>query len=440
MPAARVTALLALTAAAVLWPAAAPAAERARASASAGLTLTPDSGARPARSYGIWRPGRFDSCPAALHDRYATRGPGGKLYPGWHPPVVRNPATGRRCSFGHEHGRDPRRSDLYRWVARRLGGGLPFGAASEALDAYARANPGTPTRHEDHVGHKVEWANDVPLLRATRRGRRAIGVRCDFLAKIHQGTHSGDAFANNAHELIYAVACSDGTRLLTTTLARFGSPNGFTRSCDLRTAVPTGGAPAFPAGPGSRGIPDRSCVERHLLVPPDRFSMFARGLYENWASSNRLTTPGGRQIAYWDPHFAVFNPARYFDPGRPGALARTVGACWERPASGERASGSACDVATGYGTQAIPLAFDDPRSPFDGSHRETYFNQTTIRNPRGPRRWYTDPYGRQASRRPFPGALCQIVARTDNSSRPTLESQAFGSERPYGARGVHAPN
>ena len=79
--------------------------------------------------------------------------------------------------------------------------------------------------------------------------------------------------------------------------------------------------------------------------------------------------------------------------------------CWERPSNGDRAAGSACDVATGYGTRQ-PIAFDDPRSPFDGSHRETYFNQTTI----------------------------------SNRGRPPLESQAFGAERPYGGRAVHAPN
>jgi hypothetical protein len=409
---------------------------------------------RPARALGSWQPTRFDSCPAALHDRYATRGPDGKLYPGWHPPVVRDPATGRRCTFGHEHGRDPRGSDLYRWVARQLGGGLPFGAASEALDTYAAANPGVATRHEDHVGHKVEWQNDVRLLRRARDGRRRpIGVTCDFLTKLHQGTHSADAFANNAHELVYAVRCDDGTRLLTTTFVRFGRPGAFSRSCrpgvavDATRAAPAAGGPTAavgqprtPTGRGRRQLPDRACANRHVLVPPGRFSLFVRGLYEDWVSSNRLTTRSGRQLAYWDPHFAVFDPARYFDPARPAGLARTVDLCWERTADGRRAAGSACDVATAYGRRAAPLAFDDPRSPFAGTRREVYFNQTTVANRNGPRRWWTDPYGRRASPKPFPGAICQIVGRTDNRRRPTLASQAFGAERPYSARGVHAPN
>ncbi len=404
--------------------------------------------ADPARSFGTWTPTRFDSCPAALHDRYATRGPDGKRYPSWHPPVVRDPATGRRCTFGHEHGRDPRGSDLHRWVARHLGGGIPFGAAAEALDRFAAANPGTPTRHEDHVGHKVEWQNDVRLLRRTRTGgRRPIGVRCDFLTKLHQGTHSADAFANAAHELIYAVRCDDGTRLLTTTFVRFGRHGGFDRSCQpgeaVRAAPPAGQpavAPLAVPARGRRQIPDRACVDRHVLVPAGRFSLFARGLYEDWVSSNRLTTRSGRQIAHWDPHFAVFDPARYFDPDRPAGLARTVDACWETTADGRRAAGSACDRATAYGARTTPLPFDDPRSPFTGTHRETYLNQTRISNRAGPRRWYTDPYGSRASPKPFPGALCQLVSPTDNTRLPRLESQSFGAERPYSAPGVHAPN
>lgn len=393
-----------------------------------------------AKALGVWQPTRFDSCSAALHNSYATKGRDGKLYPTWHPPTVRDPATGRRCTFGHEHGRDPRRSDLHRWVSRHLGG-LPFGAANEALDEYAATNPGAAPRHEDHVGHKVEWQNDVRLERRAGAGRRrGIGVTCDYLTKVHQGSHSADAFANNVHELIYAARCTDGTALLTTTLARFARPNAFSRGCDPAVQVSTPATLRLPRGRGARLIPDRACIDRDVLVPAGRFSLFSRGLYESWVSVNALVTPRGRRIARWDPHFAVFNPARYYDASRPKGLARTVDACWERTADGERASGSACDLATAYGRVAIPISFDDPRSPFDGTHRETTVNQTRISNRRGPRRWFTDPYGRRASSRAFPGALCQIVSRTRNTRRPPVAAQAFGAERPYTRPTVHAPN
>ena len=400
---------------------------------------------RPAsHALGLWTPTAFDTCPAALHDSYSVVGPDGKRYPTWHPPRVIDPATGDRCSFGHEHGRNPARSDLREWIARHLAGagrrqaGIPFGIANEALDAYAAANPGTPERHEDHVGHKIEWQNDVELERSSGGGQTHIGVTCDLLTKLHQGSHSTDALGNNVHELLYAVRCDDGTRLLATKLVTFGEPNEFVRACDKETVVGAGTSYAYPAGTGVRFIPDRACIENHVLVGSGQYSQFSRGLYEDWLSANYLRTAEGEEIAYFDPHFAVFNPSRYGYEG--GAIGRVIDVCWEETPGGDAARGGACGDATGQGTIETPLPFDSPASPFNGAHREVYFNQTTVRNEGGPKRWWTDPYGGNASTQPFPGAVCQLVSATDNSSWPTLESQAFGADRPYGGRGVHAPN
>ena len=71
-----------------------------------------------AASFGLWSPGANDDCTKAQHDAYSVVGPDHKLYPTWHPPI--DPVTG--CSFGHDHGRDPRGSALYREV-----GPIPFG-------------------------------------------------------------------------------------------------------------------------------------------------------------------------------------------------------------------------------------------------------------------------------------------------------------------------
>ena len=65
-----------------------------------------------------WTPGAGDDCTVEVHNRFTAIGPDGKRYPTWHPPV--DPSSG--CSFGHEHGRDPRGSDLYARV-----GAIPFG-------------------------------------------------------------------------------------------------------------------------------------------------------------------------------------------------------------------------------------------------------------------------------------------------------------------------
>ena len=75
----------------------------------------------PSAAFGLWTPGPGDTCTKDIHDQYSVVGPDGKLYPTWHPPV--DPATG--CTFGHEHGRDPRGSNLYHQV-----GAIPFGYAN----------------------------------------------------------------------------------------------------------------------------------------------------------------------------------------------------------------------------------------------------------------------------------------------------------------------
>src|SRR5881394_4305209 len=159
-----------------------------------------------AASFGIWTPGPRDDCTAAQHDAYSVVGPDHKRYPTWHPPV--DPVTG--CSFGHDHGRDPRGSALDAAV-----GPIPFGYANEQLDVYDPANP----RHEDHFGHKIEWENNVLMHFGSAAAGSLFEIRCDVLTKLHQGTHSKDAFTNNLHELAYHLRCSDGTKLHITLLA-----------------------------------------------------------------------------------------------------------------------------------------------------------------------------------------------------------------------------
>jgi hypothetical protein len=193
----------------------------------------PESTAYRERS---WTPTAFDTCPASLHRTYSVIGPDGKLYPTWHPPTVVDPATGQTCTFGHEHGDDPATSDLYEWVTDHLdasldrGRGIPFGYVSEALDAWS-ASTGAVTRHEDNVGHKIVVANDVRQVTASPRGYVRDGsgaiVTCDVLMKVHQGSHSGDALVNNAHELLYAARCTDGTEVISSTMTRFGDANEF---------------------------------------------------------------------------------------------------------------------------------------------------------------------------------------------------------------------
>lgn len=406
-------------------------------------------------SMGLWSPSKWDTCSKELHDSYHLVGPDGKKYPTWHPPVVTDPKTGQPCTFGHEHGRDPQGSNLMS-LAKETYNGVLFGFANEKLDEYNLAkgiNDGM--RHEDHVGHKIEWENNVRMQvnKCTRPASNGCfettptTITCDFLMKVHQGTHSQDAFANNVHELAYFVQCNDGTKIAATKMVPFGAPGEFVDTCTKSRTIKTGAAvpSTSPTGDGVRFIGDSECVNRSILVPNGEFSQYTLGLYEDWVSSNYLRTASGQVLAYFDPHFAVFLPSRYFDPSKPNNVGRSIDTCYMKEANGDRARGGECEQITNYRDgSTIPvserISYDDPRSPMNGVKREFYFNQTWINNTSGTTTWYTDPYGGNASQTPFEGAVRQYLSQINNYNMTIFESQAIGGDRYYGGNGVHAPN
>ena len=391
------------------------------------LPGAPPVASGPSAAFGIWVPGPSDDCTVEQHDQYAVVGPDGKLYPTWHPPL--DPATG--CSFGHEHGRDPRGSALYRSV-----GPIPFGVANEALDTWDPSGP----RHEDHVGHKIEWENDVPMHFGSDAANAIFEVRCDVLAKLHQGSHSKDAFTNNLHELVYHIRCSDGTEMHVTMMAAIGTPGQFQRSCDGTTVVVGPASPGnSPDGGGQRIIPDRFCVEQEILRPAGQQSNFGV-LHESWQTSNRLAREDGHTIVAFNPYFQVFRPSRFFDPAQATLVGRPMDVCYEVLPSGERAQGGECAEATGDGT-ITGITYNDPRSPFNGVRRQVDINDNVIRNGGGPTVWYTDPFGGHGRNEPFPGAVRQWVAHIDNDRGDLqLEGPTLGRERDYGTTRTHVPN
>jgi hypothetical protein len=373
-----------------------------------------------------WTPTAADDCTVEIHNGFSAIGPDGKRYPTWHPPV--DPASG--CSFGHEHGRDPRGSDLY----SRLGP-IPFGYANEMLDLF---DPAT-RRHEDHVGHKVEWENDVVFSAGDGLGG-FFSITCDVLTKLHQGTHSRDAFTNNLHELVYAIRCSDGTELYATLLTAIGKPGEFKRSCD-GTVIQAGTAtPAnSPAGGGQRKIPDRECILRHLLVPAGTNSNDHSALHESWETHSVLKRTDGHTLASFDPYFQVFLPSRFHDPAFANLTGRPIAACYETEPNGDRARGGACDASTASGSLA-GITWDDARSRFNGARRKVDINNNRINNLDGPNVWYTDPFGKGGRSEPFPGAVRQWIARVNNDRAFNFNGPAIGSSRVYEAQTTHAPN
>jgi hypothetical protein len=351
----------------------------------------------------------------------------GKLYPTWHPPT--DPQTG--CSFGHDHGRDPRGSALYRTV-----GDVPFGLANEALDVW---DP-TGMRHEDHVGHKIEWENGIAMRFGSDAANAIFDVRCDLLTKLHQGSHSKDAFTNNLHELVYHLSCTDGTAMHVTILAAIGTPGQFERSCDRATVAVGPATPAnSPDGGGVRIIPDRFCVEQEILRPAGQSSNFGV-LRESWETSNRLRTADGHTLAFFNPYYQVFRPSRFYDPAQGTLVGRPIDVCYEVMPNGNRAQGGDCEEATAGGT-VTGIAFDDPRSPFNGVRRQVDINDNVISNRGGPTVWYTDPFGRNGRPQPFAGSVRQVVASIDNDRGDLqLAGPTIGGQRDYGGPRVHAPN
>ncbi len=365
-------------------------------------------------AYDKWAPGPNDTCTGEIHNSYSVVGPDGLVYPTWHPSV--DPATA--CKFGHEHGRDPRGSDLYAEI-----GDPPFGRALPA----------------DHVGYKIDWENDVEFRFDGAAASSLFEVSCDVLAGLHQGSHGAGAFTINLHEFILHARCSDRTEVHITMITAIGEPGEFRASCDGdRTIIAGPPPPNSPSGGGERLIPDRQCVEDFLLVPEGGRSNFGSGLRESWQISDRIRTKDGHTLVSFNPYFQVLFPSRYYDPDAPNRLARSLELCFESAETGERALGSACDESTNEG-QRVSLAWDDPRSGFRGARRFVDINTISISND-GPEIWYTDKFGKYARRNPFPGSIRQFISRSDENRVLNPSGPAIGRDRDYGKGGVHAPN
>jgi len=385
---------------------------------------TPPVATGPARAFGLWTPGPNDTCTKEQHDAYSVVGPDGKLYPTWHPPV--DPVSG--CSFGHEHGRDPHGSTLYRLV-----GDIPLGLANEALETWDPANP----RREDHFGHKIEWENGVRMRVNAGVASAILEVTCDVMIKLHQGTHSKDAFTNNLHEMVYHIRCNDGSEAHLTFMAAIGTPGEFVRSCNQDETVKVGVAtPAnSPNGGGRRIIPDADCVQRFLVNNAGNSSDFGTGLHESWQTSNDIRTADGHSLASFDPYFQVNFPSRYYDPSLPNITGRPIDLCFLPVA---RARGGACQESIQSGAVA-GIAFDDPRSAFNGVERFVDVNSIRIDNKSGPTVWYTNPFGRGGRATPFPGSVRQVLSKVNNSAL-RISGPGLGFDRYYGGLKTHAPN
>lgn len=434
------------------------------------------------KAFGIWTPSRFDSCTKAEHDSYYVVGPDGKRYPTWHPPVHRR-ADGSTCTFGHEHGQDPSGSLVWNQVkeyfaydangngtieaSELAAAGMPFGYANEQLDIFSSL---MMMRHESHIGHKISYANGEPDIGTDQFDNNATGgvvvplktasgspkwtqsgVRCYHMAKVHQGTAGFDAFTSNLHEVYYFADCRSAMpqfnyKASMVKLNEFGKFGEFTRLCDAEndrtTIVKTGNNTAgFPGSTdsGARHILQRDCMEKHFLVPEGQWSSVA---YEAWPANFYLEKADGSTLV--DGVLLLFDSLdtiRYHRPGAPDNVGFMMDLCYEVLPNGNKARGGPCEYATNYG-QIRDITWDDPRSPFIGVHRGTYFQPPNVYNGGGPTTYYTDPFGKGGRSTPFPGSIKQRVPASNTNYGTLGQTDPRVNMIRYsdGGRTVHAPN
>jgi hypothetical protein len=403
----------------------------------------PPANAKLSSAYGMWTPSQFDTCPKELHDTYWVYGPDNKVYPTWHPPRDVDPKTGQSCTYGHEHGRNPASSKLVSW-------GLPFGYVNEQL---AMSDPAHP-RHEDHVGHKIEWKNDVVVKLPNGRN----GPTCQILTKLHQGTHSPDAFTNNMHELFYYVSCNNGVHFRWRGMQMFGKAGTFNGVCsgEINAGNFTPITSPTIANQSSRTVADKKCLD-NLVAKVSRSENASHEYYENlredWNTGfiHGLHQNGMQYLDSWGQtpfnrnypmlfefsagtYFAVSKPSRYFDPTKSNNLGRRIDMC---SLDVLKYTGD-CYQVTNLRNQGNTVTWDDPRSPFKGTKRATHFDWIRVYNDTSTEKWYSNAMGTviRPNRDDSKGInIEQIVSRT-----PQVMYNFGSVETEYNARGVHAPN
>jgi hypothetical protein len=455
---------------------------------------------RPASAaFGQWSPdGRYDDeCPKSLHDEYFVLGPDGKKYPTWHPATTTDPATNRLCSFGHEHGMDPKLASGWDEIRRhyafdansngtiedseRDASGIPFGYVEEQLDAYNAANgisAALGQRQLPHTSYKIFVNNGVARSRLVNGASASYDLTCRVLYAYNQNTATADAFASNLHPLLAAIDCNQGTqaasnpvKMIVAVLVPFGRPNLFDAGPLAGPLVPVlppnqFAVPANSAqvAPGSADFPRSipSYAERvrdQVFVAVGRSSDFTAGLRERW-DTQLVLLRNGAELARVETALLVDDPIGYY--GRNAALDYTVGLCYagldaegnwrDQPAEAgsivRRPRGSndctalaANGAATATGAR---VAFDALESPFRNCTRRVVIGDTAIANGgTGTEVWYTTPFGAGAQSARFAGSVKQLVGRGATPSGITLAQTDPLAANPDGCNSslrVHAPN
>jgi hypothetical protein len=402
---------------------------------------------RLAGSWAVSHPTAPTQACVDLHDRHWTYGPDGKAYHTWHPATVFN--GGIRCDFGHEHGNDPTKSNLL----AEFGGIPPFGYVAEQHHNDPSTHINGEHRHEDHVGHKVTVSNNWEAAYGLSTGLQPksmrAGFRCDFISKLHQGSYSDDAFTNHLHEYFVALRCNDagtgisgpsgqGTFFSVKLMVPFGYPNQFKdmnitpsgpetdlnrdqkhysqggRSVWLSkdTIIGLDGQPLTPTrltGPLTADTPpnNREFVSPSSWLWKDlnvtRKGPDALGQVDLWTQIINVAAPGKPTAVTLGSYYIVKNPVRYYDHASK-SVKRTVDLCYGTTQWNPQVHLQNFKVCQEAPTS--PTAWNDPRSPFDGTLRAVNFKALTQANNGGVPTWCTNVFGQAPTAAPTNGSDC----------------------------------
>lgn len=135
---------------------------------------------------GRWAPNPlWDTCTKEQHDAYTVVGPDGKVYPTWHP------ATGQNgCTFGHEHGSDPKLS--------KADSSMPaFGYVAEQIGVV-----------EAHAGYKVFYINAGDTVESNVSSKTST---LNARIVVHMGTAGVKRYVEPFHSVEYDFIETDGS-------------------------------------------------------------------------------------------------------------------------------------------------------------------------------------------------------------------------------------
>lgn len=496
-----------------------------------GMQHTQNPGESMAMNF--WAPGgknapnaKYDKCDdgtdvVSAHKAYYVVAYDGIKYPTWHPPVVTNPITGvGKCYFGHEHGSNPQKYVHWGEIVQHFGkdsngdgkitamvigddgkitqgdrAGIPFAIANEHMDQYynQEGRDSIFVRHEDHVGHKIEYVNNeaemqgnsthvmaqlpgttgisVPYYKTGTNTYQPTGVVCTHLHKFHQGTHSGDAIRNNLHEVIFHSTCQSVTvdginapsaypnnTVLLTGMMAFGKPGEYIRFCfaDRSTKVCPDGKNAngsctvndplisklpnaINSNSAGRNIVDKYCFDNFAKLNPGQ-NYF--NPYELWEGDLRIEKANGDMIAEHGRQWDVLDPIRYIDTAETSGFGYNQNRCNQGlPYSGN------CDRGV-KGSE-----WNSPQAAFKGLQRTAYFGRNRVSNQGGQEIWWTDPLGGNAVTTAFATGLKQKVSPVEADIQKVqslvqqlkgqdnfLNDRALQRQFSDGGHTVHAPN